>query len=132
MIVQNNAIHVIILLGLVLISSCKKHEDDTENPKITINKPTSNDTITLSTQDVMIDFVASDNDEIHDIIVTVTDTTGNRFYYKKIHDDVESYSFTDNFNPKVIMQLNPMVLKIEVNDHSSNQESKTLNFFVKP
>jgi hypothetical protein len=119
-------------IALASISSCKKDED-TEKPVITLEEPMMNDTISLALEDsIHIEFSVSDNDELHEVSVNITNSGGTNVYTNSEHVDASVYSFHEHFHPTGITGVAPFTLKIDASDHTENAESKTVTFYVKP
>jgi hypothetical protein len=123
-------------IAIASISSCKKEDhnhntSDTEKPVITLTEPMMNDTISIAS-DVHIEFNVSDNDNLHDVAVNVTNAIGTNIFSKSAHVDAKTYNFHDHFTPSGITGVTPLTLKIDASDHSSNSDSKTVTFYVKP
>ena len=121
-------------IAIASISSCKKDEvKDTEKPVITLNEPMMNDTISLAVEDsVHIQFSASDNDELHDVAVNITNSGGTNVYTNSADVDAKTYSFHQHFHPTGIIGVTQFTLKIDASDHNANADSKTVTFYVKP
>ncbi len=120
-------------IAMASVSSCKKNEvKDKEKPVITLNEPLMNDTISLAVEDsIHIQFSASDNDELHEVAVNITNSAGTNVYTNSADVDAKTYSFHQHFHPTGITSVTPFTLKIDASDHNSNAESKTLTFYVK-
>jgi hypothetical protein len=114
------------------ISACKK-ESDTEKPVIAIAEPTANDTISLaSTDSIHIEFTASDNEELHEVSVSVTNSAGSSFLSGTEDVDNAVYAYHKHFLPTGITSPTPFTLRVDASDHSGNEESKTVTFIVVP
>ena len=121
-------------VALASLSSCHKDEDhDTEKPVITLMEPLMNDTISLTTDpSVHIEFSVTDNDELHDVDVNVTNAGGTNLFTNSTHVDASTFTFHEHFDPTGITSVTQLTLKIDATDHHSNTESKTVTFYVKP
>jgi hypothetical protein len=114
--------------------SCKKEEaEDKIKPAISIAEPALNDTISIASEDsIHIEFSASDNDELHEVKVDITDEGGTNVFSRSADVDAKTYSFHEHFHPAAITGISMFTLKVEASDHHSNSESKTLTFYLKP
>lgn len=129
----NASLIALIAIGMLTgIASCKK-ESDTEKPVIAIDEPTANDTISLSSSDsVHVEFTASDNEELHEVSVSVTNSAGTSFLSDTEDVDKSVYAYHKHFLPTGITSPTPFTLTVAASDHSGNEESKTVTFIVVP
>ncbi|MCB9252148.1 MAG: DUF4625 domain-containing protein [Flavobacteriales bacterium] len=122
-----------LLAGL---NSCDKEETkatDSEKPVINIQEPMLNDTISLASEDsIHIMLSVSDNDELHEVAVNITNDAGTNVFSKKSDVDAKTFTFHDHFHPHGITNVTLFTLKVEASDHNSNEEEKSIKFFVKP
>ena len=131
---QNRILFVAITTSITLgiTTSCNKEEVDAEKPVITYSEPVMNDTIVLASGGaVHIEFSLSDNDELHEVDVNVTNG-GTNIFTQSAHIDASTYTFHEHFEPAGITSLTPLTLQIDFSDHSANADSKTVTFYVKP
>ena len=113
-------------------SSCKKDETDVEKPTIVVAEPLTNDTLSLSADPkVHIEFTATDNDGLHEVVVNVTNGSTN-FYTNTKDVDNTTLNFHEHFIPTGITAVTPMTLTIDADDHTGNTISKSVIFYVKP
>jgi hypothetical protein len=130
-----NTLSVLLLtsaFGIIAISSCKK-ETDSEKPVISIEEPMANDTISLTESDsIHVEFTASDNEELHEVNVSVTNASGQSVFSSNEDVDKPVYSYHEHFVPSGITGITQFTLRVDASDHSGNEESKTLTFFVTP
>ncbi len=133
---QNKIYTAVIAAIMVLagINACNKDgEKDTGKPVITLEEPMMNDTFSLAVEDsVHIEFSASDNDELHDVAVNITNAAGTNVYSSLDDVDAKTFAYHEHFHPTGITTVTPFTLKIDASDHNSNSESKTVIFYVKP
>jgi hypothetical protein len=129
---HNNVIILIVLIGF-FIFSCDGSTDDIEAPVVNIIQPVENDTIVLSTtSEINIRFTASDNDELHDVIVYVKNTSGQILYSTTKDVDQKSYNYSERYKPSNINSITQLKLETHITDHSDNHTFKSVSFFVRP
>jgi len=126
--------HYIILLAYLFgVASCSDSSNDTEKPKIALELPKSNDTIRLSVQSqIPIVFTATDNDELHEVKVTLKNSKGDELYSDSKDVDAAEYRFQHNYVPTGITVATQFILKIEASDHHDNETELEINFIVIP
>lgn len=130
---KNTLIFISVSILALFLFSCKKDKEDKEKPYIGIVEPTQGDTQSLSKDpEVHIEFTASDNDEIHEVSVNLTNSADSLIYINSKDVDNTVYSFHEHIVPTGIKSLTKLTLKIEASDHHSNTASKTLQFYIKP
>ncbi len=119
----------IITLSIYVVSCSKK---DTEKPSITINKPISTDTFSVY-NDIKLDIDMSDNTDLHESTVVVTDSMGNNIFTDNpyVHEQ-NNFKFQKNFKIASIDYLKKYTLTVTVSDHSDNIQSQSVSFWVKP
>jgi hypothetical protein len=120
-------------LIVIAISSCSKDNEDIAAPLITIIRPVENDTVSLTNGFVIIEVVANDNVDIHDMEMNVRDQAGNVIFSYDA-DDLEDHSYTciEQFQPKGITEITRMKLTVTFENEYKNWESKAIDFYVKP
>ncbi len=123
-----------ILFGVLFcVASCSDSSNDTEKPKIALELPKSSDTIQLSVQSqIPIVFTATDNDELHEVKVTLKNSKGDELYSNVKDVDAAEYHFQHNYVPTGITVATQFILKIEASDHHDNETELEINFFVIP
>jgi hypothetical protein len=119
----------IITLSIYVVSCSKK---DTEKPSITINKPISTDTFSVY-NDIKLDIDMSDNTDLHESTVVVTDSMGNNIFTDNpyVHEQ-NNFKFQKNFKIASIDYLKKYTLTVTASDHSDNIQSQSVSFWVKP
>jgi hypothetical protein len=116
------------------LSSCQKDNHiDSEKPIITIEKPIIGDTISVSSlSGVELVFSVAENDDLHEVVITIKDYTGANVYARSAHVHGKVCSFQEYFQPAGITSLTDFTLEIEAADHHNNVAKETVKFFVKP
>jgi hypothetical protein len=119
----------IITLSIYVVSCSKK---DTEKPSITINKPISTDTFSVY-NDIKLDIDMSDNTDLHESTLVVTDSMGNNIFTDNpyVHEQ-NNFKFQKNFKIASIDYLKKYTLTVTASDHSDNIQSQSVSFWVKP
>jgi hypothetical protein len=121
---------IAVLFASFFISSCKAK--DKEAPTISVFAPSENDTFKVTNDSVHIEFSARDNMELHIVEVNIKNSAGTLLYNNNRDVDNKNYAFHEHFNPSGITSLTPVFLTIKASDHSDNEFTKTVNFFVAP
>lgn len=122
-----------VLLAFLLavsIIACHKHEDDTNNPVVTITAPTVNASIT---GDVVIAGVVTD-ESLHAMTIKVTKDSDNSELFSaapEIHD-LTSYTIAEVWTPNGITAETAVTLTVTASDHSDHAVTTTVKFTVKP
>jgi len=103
------------IAAVVALTACGK--SDSEQPVITINSPLNGQSFTNG-QTVTISAAISDNEELHDVQLTVVNTVnGNHILHEEYHPDVKTYTIGKTFTAQT-----GGVYRIEVmaGDHAEN------------
>jgi hypothetical protein len=116
-----------------LIFACAKSTPDNVAPAYTIAEPGSGDTFNLAAdKKVHLKFNVTDNDEIHEIMVYVTNPANTIIYADTQSVHAASYQYHEHFEPSGITAITAMKLKVTVSDHNENAATQNVTFYVKP
>lgn len=129
----------LLVLSLVLITACKKEEDDhdhvnttdTEKPVVNISKPTAMQ-VFYSGDTVRINATATDA-SLHEMVIKITkDSDGSVLFQETptVHD-LTSYTIDTYWKSQVSDHTNA-TLVILAEDHSSNVGSDTVHIHIMP
>ena len=122
-----------VSIGMLSGTAACKKDNDTQKPFIAIEEPMANDTISLaSTDSIHIEFTASDNEELHEVSVSVRNSAGTSFLSSTEDVDKAVYAYHEHFLHSGITGPTSFTLTIDASDHSENTESKTVSFIVIP
>jgi hypothetical protein len=122
-----------VSIGMLSGTAACKKDNDTQKPVIAIEEPMANDTISLaSTDSIHIEFTASDNEELHEVSVSVRNSAGTSFLSSTEDVDKAVYAYHEHFLPSGITGPTSFTLTIDASDHSENTESTTVSFIVIP
>jgi len=105
----------LFIASLSLLAACGK--SDSEQPVITINSPQNGQSFSNG-QTVTISAAISDNEELHDVQLTViNNSNGNHILHEEYHPDAKTYTISKTF----VAQTGG-VYRIEVmaGDHAEN------------
>lgn len=123
------------LILLLFQTSCKKEDDkDTENPTVTVAKPTSNQAF-ANGDTVKISAAFADNEALHEVGIHVTNlTTDSEFFHYHNHDLMEAKTFSkDTFfivdNGGTATNFNIEFVAI---DHLENESEKVVMVTTTP
>ena len=108
-----------IFLALVLVGfiACSKSGGDNEKPVVTLITPTNNQQFTAG-QVVNITGTVSDNDEIHEVHVIVTNITNNvEVLHFHDHIDAKTYNVNQQFTAAAGITYK---IHLEADDHTGN------------
>lgn len=132
----NNNSGLLLTVLLLVFTACHKDDDepvDSEKPVLTVYEPTAGDTLSMSVEDsVHIQFYATDNDELHEVAVNITDINGTNVYSTLDDVDATAYSYHEHFFPGVVSSVVRYTILFQASDHSGNIASDTRIFYVKP
>ncbi|MBI3235410.1 MAG: hypothetical protein HYZ42_15470, partial [Bacteroidetes bacterium] len=97
-----------------------------------IVKPTIKDTLSVL-NDINIELNMSDNTEMHESTVDVTDSAGNVVFTDNpyVHE-LQNYTYKSSFKIASIDRVRLYTMKVTLADHSDNIETQTVSFFMKP
>ena len=88
---------IILCLALIFCVSCTKSSGDTQKPLIVLNTPAGNQEFSASST-VVISGTVSDNDELHEVHVFVTDITHSaEVVHFHEHVDASTYTINQSF-----------------------------------
>jgi alkyl hydroperoxide reductase subunit AhpC len=109
--------YFIVALGLVVLVACSKSGGDTQKPVLVLTSPTGGQTFTGSST-VNIIGTAEDNDELHEIHVTVINkNTDTEVLHVHNHADAKSYNIHETFTAQSGVTYK---IEVEANDHVGN------------
>lgn len=116
---------IIAILSITTIA-CKK-EVDSENPVITILKPTAG--VEYRKDSVIISFNVEDVD-LHEVGFTINRITDDSVFYNypKGHTHNNPFVFLDTISINPTLHAD-YVLKVVAEDHNGNESSKTSDHF---
>src|SRR5438270_8060113 len=105
-------------------AGCKKDSTDTTAPVITLTSPTDGQAFTAG-QTVHVTANISDNDEIHEVHLYVTNVaTGDTIANFEEHLDAGSYTLDQTFAVQAGVSYK---IEVDANDHSNNEAQKILH-----
>ncbi len=108
-----------ILVALILVSftCCSKDSGDTQKPVLVLNTPTGNQQFPGGTV-VTISGNAQDNDELHEVHVTVINKNSDlEILHVHQHVDAKTYNFNETFTAQAGVTYK---IEIEADDHVGN------------
>ena len=104
----------LFLCPLLALGACKK---ETNRPMMRIVSPLNNQ-VFASGETVYIRGTISDDTQIHDLHMTITNTsTGTQMMHLDEHLDTQLYTLDQSF---IAQAGNTYTIKIEADDHASN------------
>jgi hypothetical protein len=117
----------------MVISSCKDDETvDNEKPAITIEEPSANDTISVGTEEIHIEFLVNDNDKLHQLSVRLTTPPDSLLYSSSPNvEGLKSYSFHQHTQPTAVA-VTSLTLTVTAVDATGNTQTQTIAFFMAP
>lgn len=124
-------IALFLALTTIFAISCKK-DKDTEKPVITIEEPSNNDTISLASSEIHMEFKATDNEGLHEVSVNLTNPSGTSLFSNTKDVDDTIYFFHEHITPSGISSITQLMFKVDASDHNENNISRTIIFYVKP
>ena len=107
----------LIAFALIGFIACSKNGGDNEKPVINLTTPTANQQFTAG-QTINITGTVSDNDEIHEVHVIVTNkTTSTEILHFHDHIDAKTY----NINQSLVAAAGiTYKIHVEADDHTGN------------
>ena len=127
------AITALLSLGFVLTACHKDNEKDYDSPVILVYEPDGGDTLSMAIEDsVHIEFYVTDNTEIHEVSVNITDINGANVYNTLEDVDDSVFYYHEHFFPTNITGVTKFTILIEASDHSENVASEKRVFYVEP
>jgi hypothetical protein len=132
-----NSKRSILFLSLAIagLYACKKdnnHETDTEKPVINIIEPAANDSFPGNGDSVHVELYISDNDELHEVTMKITNPADSIVFSDSAHLDQSSFSYHRHYYPSGISATTAMKLSVSASDHHGNVDTKSLTFYLKP
>ena len=129
-----NIIGVFVILLFGFISSCKKEDNDTIKPTISVEEPMTGDTADLSVEpEIHFEFTATDNIGLKSVNVKLTNESGTTLFNDDPSVmDQKIFSYHDHFEPTGISVLTSLTLTITATDKSDNVDTRKIAFFAKP
>jgi hypothetical protein len=117
---------LILAFSIACLAACKKDKGDSEKPMINVTSPNANQQFTAG-QTVNIVATVTDNDELHEVHLFVTNkTTSAEIVHSANHVDVQSFNLNESF---VAAAGTTYQIKIEADDHVGNHSE--IQFDVK-
>jgi hypothetical protein len=118
----------LLFLITLLFSGCSKDNADTTKPAIVISSPADKQVFTAG-QTVNVAGVVTDNDEIHAVHLYVNNKANNaEIIHLEEHVDKSTYTLARSFTAQAGTTY---TIKIEADDHSSNESELTLEVSAK-
>ncbi|HMG17014.1 MAG TPA: hypothetical protein VK590_16265 [Saprospiraceae bacterium] len=127
-------IFFIALLSLVIYfnTGCKKDEIDSEKPVILIEELSQGDTVNVTIDSVHVEFHVTDNVELHEVKVVITNSNGDVLYQYSQDVDQPSFQYHSHYIPTGTVGVIPLKMKVTASDHSGNEGEQTLDFYITP
>lgn len=126
-------------LSIIFISSCKKDTTttttdavDTEKPVVIITSPKANNKF-MNGDTIRIQGTATENDELHEMKITLKNTTKDTLLFSEtpVVHALKSYTINTMCIAKAIAHSD-CVLTITASDHSSNVTTVTVPIMLMP
>ncbi len=123
-----------VTLSVLFCCSCSKKSssNDTVKPALLITTPQSNSTITLGTDSLHFEITATDDEQLHEFTVKLSNITGTAYFTESplVHGK-KFYSYHKHYNPSGISGTVALSLEVLVRDLAGNEEKQTISFSVK-
>lgn len=126
-------ITIATLLGLALgLMSCRTAGvEDIEAPAVQIVSPASATTFT-SGDTIFYHIILSDNDQLHDVLLSVYETDSGYLRWTKVeHPHTDTMTFSGDFSLEAKEKLN-VTLRVEASDHHENLVTHEIPFSIDP
>jgi hypothetical protein len=108
---------LMVFMVMATLSACKKEGGDSERPVISVTSPMANQQFTAG-QSVNIVASVTDNDELHEVYLTVVNKTTNaEVVHFHNHLDLKSYDLNQSF---IAAGNTGYRIKVEAEDHTGN------------
>jgi hypothetical protein len=123
-----------LLIGIGTLLSCKEDSvaTDTTKPTVMIDEPTSNDTISVTGNEVHVEFVASDNDKLQSVDVRVVNSADSLYFSDSPNvSGLKTFSYHEHFTPSA-MSLVQLRLTVTASDAANNTTTATVTFYIRP
>lgn len=121
-----------ILVVVMTNQSCSHSETDLEKPTIVLTKPAFNDSIQSSTGKLRIQFVAKDNDELHEVVIRLLDSK-DKVLYNESHDvDKATLNYDKEIQLTGLPKDEYIELLVTASDHSGNKDALFVLIYVIP
>ncbi|HYC28173.1 MAG TPA: DUF4625 domain-containing protein, partial [Chitinophagaceae bacterium] len=103
--------------SVACFAACKKDKGDNQEPMIDVTSPLGNQQINGG-QTVSVNATITDNDELHEVHLTVINTTTQaEVVHFHNHVDVQTYNLNETFVAAAGVTYE---IKVEADDHSGN------------
>ena len=112
----------LILLFVVFITSCSKSSGDNAAPVIVINSPQANATVAADAV-VAVSATITDDGEIHETHLDITNKTTNEVMHYHYHPDVKTFTLNETFTA---VTGTTYKIEVESDDHSGNKSEKEI------
>ena len=124
----------IALIGIFIYFTvgCKKDQVDNEKPVILIEELSQGDTVNVTTDSVHVEFHVTDNVELHEVKVEITNAKDSIVYQDSQDVDMPSLQYHKHYIPKGTVGVVPLTLKVTASDHSGNEAEQIIGFYIKP
>lgn len=128
----NIFIIAITLVFIYFTAGCKKDQVDNEKPVILIEELSQGDTVNVTTDSVHVEFHVTDNVELHEVKVEITNAKDSILYQDSQDVDMPSLQYHKHFIPKATVGIVPLTMTVTASDHSGNEAKQSVGFYIKP
>ncbi len=119
-----------LFISIVFFESCQKEQADTAVPEFTVVEPMVGDT---AVGEVHIEFTATDNAGLDELVVTIKDKSETVIYSKHSNVlDLKVFAFHDHYHLDGITSIAPLTVTLMAMDKSGNTKTKEIPIFAKP
>jgi hypothetical protein len=113
---------IILLASSALLFSCSKSSGDNMSPVIVINSPTDKETVAADAV-VVVSGRVTDDDEIHEVHLDITNKTTNDVLHYHFHPDAKNFDINESFTAASGTSYH---IQVEADDHSGNTNEKEI------
>jgi hypothetical protein len=124
--------NILFSIGLVFFAACKKKEEDTHSPKITISNPV--DATMYKTGDSLHIVGEVTDEELHEMSIKISRTDTTLEYYSSnpyVHE-LSTYTINEYWKIPALSDTFPVKLVVTAYDHADHMTEKVITFTCRP
>ena len=127
---KSNIIIALISIAFASLTSCKKENTDTSKPIITVEEPSSNDTVSGP---IHIEFIVTDNISLNQLTIKILNSSGTELFIKNpAVMDLKEFDFHEHYDASGITGATHLSVIITATDKSNNIETITIPIIAVP